>query len=285
MNTGRDLVPIKDTEMVLRSLTEKHIQQYFCPKATVAEAGLFLGVCRSAKLNPFLQEAYLVKYAENQPAAIIVGKNAYLNKAQEYPAYDGFEAGIIVERDGNQEEREGTLISVNEKLIGGWAKVYRKDRRVPFAQQVTFEHVNKGQSLWKTEPEMMVRKVALKRALQEAFPDLGRLSQYQEQEEYEGAVPPAPSIESIGLVDVTAIEAAESPSPEPQPQREEAAPSSEDDGRIADIIAGFAGATTLQELEEIARQAPARLFEKARASYNQHWDRLASGRTQAEVAP
>lgn len=48
------------------------------------------------------------------------------------PNYNGEQAGVIVETaDGQIERREGCLVLENEQLLGGWAKVYRKDRLYP----------------------------------------------------------------------------------------------------------------------------------------------------------
>ena len=43
-------------------------------KVTNQEVGMFLKLCEGQKLNPFLREAYLVKYGE-QPAQMVVGKD------------------------------------------------------------------------------------------------------------------------------------------------------------------------------------------------------------------
>ena len=92
--------------------------------------------------------------------------------AERHPAFDGFEAGIIVfeKETGMLEKREGSIVYDGEELIGGWAKVYRKDRTRPSYEEVKLTEYDTGKSLWKGKKATMIRKVALVHALREAFP-------------------------------------------------------------------------------------------------------------------
>jgi len=54
------------------TITFNDVKKYLCPKASDAEIGLFLKICQAEGLNPFAREVYLVKYKEDQPAAIII---------------------------------------------------------------------------------------------------------------------------------------------------------------------------------------------------------------------
>lgn len=148
-------------------------------EVTDQEVMMFLSLCKYQQLNPFLNEAYLVKF--NQDAQIIVGKEAFMKRAENHPKYGGFKAGILVERNGEIVEIEGSVKLDNDKLIGGWAEVYRNDRKVPVKARIAFSEFNKGQSTWKVMPMLMIRKTAIVNALREAFPDtLGAM--YTEEE-------------------------------------------------------------------------------------------------------
>ncbi|MEC1562524.1 phage recombination protein Bet [Bacillus haynesii] len=148
---------------------------------TDQEAAMFVNLCRYQKLNPFLNEAYLVKF-KGSPAQMIVGKEAFMKRAENNEQFQGFEAGIIVERNGEMVDIEGAIKLPNDKLIGGWAKVYRADRQGPISIRISLEEFSKGQSTWKTMPLNMIRKTAIVNALREAFPNsLGNL--YTEEEE------------------------------------------------------------------------------------------------------
>lgn len=151
------------------AVTLADIRKYICPDATEREAYMFLRLCQAQNLNPFLREAYLVKYG-NGPATIIVGKEGFTKRAESHPQFDGFQAGVIVERkDGELDYRQSTFAPAG-KIVGGWAEVYRKDRAHPFRTEVSMEEFNTGKSQWAKMPGTMIRKVALVQALREAFP-------------------------------------------------------------------------------------------------------------------
>lgn len=158
------------------------------------EAVMFLSLCRYQHLNPFLREAYLIKYGSNSPATIVTGKDVFLKRAQRNPDFAGLQCGVIVRDNasGMITEREGTFyLEDSETLVGGWAKVYIKNRAIPFYESVRLsEYIGRKKSgeindQWSKRPATMIRKVALVHALKEAFPDdLGGL---YAQEEIEGA--------------------------------------------------------------------------------------------------
>ncbi len=148
---------------------------------TDQEVAMFLNLCRFQHLNPFLREAYLIKFG-NQPATIVTGKEAITKRAMRNPKYAGQQAGIVIfhEESGELEHRPGALLMKGEQLIGGWAKVYVKGYDVPIEAVVSFDEyvgVTKDgaiNSQWSKKPATMIRKVALVQALREAFPeDLG----------------------------------------------------------------------------------------------------------------
>lgn len=158
-------------------LTMDIVQRFITGNAaiTLPEFKFFTELCKVRKLNPFLKEAYLIKFGNN-PAQIVVGKDAILKRAIMNKNFDGREQGIIVvNKDGNVEQRKGTFKLNEEKLVGAWAKVYRKDQKYPTEITVSFDEVaqHKGDgslnSNWSNKGATMVEKVALVRALRETF--------------------------------------------------------------------------------------------------------------------
>ena len=144
---------------------------------TDQEVMMFLSLCKFQKLNPFLREAYLIKYG-NQPATIVTGKDALAKRAMRNPNYAGYEAGVVVSfpENGQIENRVGTIVLEGEDLVGGWAKVYVKGWEQPLIVTVSFEEYcqkkdGKPISNWASKPATMIRKVALVQALREAFPE------------------------------------------------------------------------------------------------------------------
>lgn len=146
---------------------------------TDAEVTMFLSLCRFQHLNPFLKEAYLIKYGSS-PATMVTGKDVFTKRAKRNKDYAGKQAGIIVlnTESGEITEREGTFYIPNtEKVVGGWAKVYIKGYSQPEYAAVPFEEYagrtkdGKLNTQWATRPATMIRKVALVQALREAFPE------------------------------------------------------------------------------------------------------------------
>lgn len=162
-------VPVRDLQVA--ELTVEMIRDYLCPLATPQEAYLFLQVCQARKLNPFLSEVYLIKYNEKDKAQIVTGKDAFTKRASETPNFRYFRAGVIVQKDDELTEREGTFFAKGEDLIGGWAEVYLEGREHPFKYTIRREEFDKKQANWLKMPGVMCRKCALVGALREALPE------------------------------------------------------------------------------------------------------------------
>jgi phage recombination protein Bet len=141
----------------------------------------FISICKYNQLNPFLSEAYLIKFG-TAPATMVVSKEAFFKRAEASPVYKGIQAGIIVNRDNDIIDLEGCFYLPGDVLLGGWAKVYRSDRDHPVVSRVTLEEYDKKQSNWKEKPSTMISKVAKVQALREAFPtQLGAMYTEEEQ--------------------------------------------------------------------------------------------------------
>lgn len=162
-------------------LTPTIVQGYIVgteAKITIPEFKFFTELCKIRKLNPFLKEAYLIKYKVGTPAQIVVGKDAILKRAVLHPQYDGMESGIIVKdtETGKKTHMDGTFYDdETERVVGGWAKVYRKDWSHPIYSSVNFNEVAGKKfdgtlnSNWAGKGATMIEKVAKVRALREAF--------------------------------------------------------------------------------------------------------------------
>lgn len=154
----------------------------------------FISICKYNQLNPFLNEAYLVKFGQ-QPAQMIVSKEALMKRAEACENYEGFKAGIIVQRGEEVLEIEGCFQRSSDKLVGGWAEVHRSDRKFPIISKVTLDEYDKKQSTWNDKKSTMVRKVAIVQALRESFPtQLGAMYTAEEQNT---------PVEDISYIDVS----------------------------------------------------------------------------------
>ena len=177
MSENKDVVVkfnVGDDEV---KLSPKIVQEYLTNgvPVTMPEFKMFTELCKARKLNPFLKEAYIIKFGKS-PATIVVGKDAILKRAINNKDFNGREQGVIVlKEDGAIENRKGTFKLKDEVLVGGWAKVYRKSWEHPTEITVSFDEVSQTKndgtlnSNWATKGATMVEKVALVRALRETF--------------------------------------------------------------------------------------------------------------------
>lgn len=157
-------------------------------KVSEQEIVVFMNLCRFSGLNPWLKEAYCIKYG-SEPATLVVGKEAFQKRAELNPSFDGAKAGIVVaDKSGGVIYRDGTMKMPGEEVIGGWAEVWRKDRGHSTRVEVSFdEYVGRKKdgsvnAQWSRRPATMIRKVALVQALREAFPNaLGGMYAAEEQ--------------------------------------------------------------------------------------------------------
>jgi len=96
---------IDDNEV---KLTPSIVQQYIVgsdAKITMPEFKMFTELCKVRKLNPFLKEAYLIKYKAGEPASIVVGKDAIIKRAVLNPHFNGMKSGIIVLTENGEEKK------------------------------------------------------------------------------------------------------------------------------------------------------------------------------------
>lgn len=161
------------------TITFADVKKHICPLATDQEVVVFLKMAESLNLNPWAREIYLIKWATGETASYVIAEESYLKAAEQCKEYDGHEAGIVIKDPADTlKYEEGALFvgGENVELVGGWAKVYRSDRKYPFYVVVNFKECAKltrqGElnKFWRDMPATMIRKVALARALREAFP-------------------------------------------------------------------------------------------------------------------
>jgi phage recombination protein Bet len=147
-------------------LTASDIVEYISTDSSVTEKEVvqFLNMCKYLKLNPFLKEIYLIKYKDS-PATFVISYQTLLKRAEENKNFDGYETEV-----------KGEIPNMTATAV-----VYRKDRSYPVKIAVNYSEAVKTimdrqtkelrpTNMWKNMPEWMLRKVALARALKEAFP-------------------------------------------------------------------------------------------------------------------
>lgn len=208
-------------------------------QVTDQEIVMFLSLCRFQHLNPFLREAYLIKYGDRQAASMVVGKDVFLKRAKKEPGFSGLQCGIIVrnKETGETAEREGTFyLKDEEDLVGGWAKCYVKGYEVPFYSSVSIDEYigrkSNGEinSQWASKPATMIRKVAQAQVLKEAFPEQNAGMYVQEEVEAAAGV----VLDEVAIVTPEELETVKE-SAETQPeQKQEQKPEDDVAGALFD---------------------------------------------------
>jgi phage recombination protein Bet len=187
MNEPKKAVAVKYDDLAGNEvkLNATIVKKYLCqsPDVTEQELVFFLKLCEAQKLNPFLREAYLVKYGR-QAASIVVGKEAFLKRARRDPSYKGFKAWT----DGKADDL--SLTATCEVFVDGF--------ECPISVTVDLdEYIGRKKDgsiagMWATKPKTMLRKVALVQAHREAFPDaLSGLYSAEEIQEDHNFIPSA----------------------------------------------------------------------------------------------
>ena len=158
------------------------------------ELMLDLEIARQRGLNPFTGEMY---YAQDGRLAVTKSGESIL--AARNPNFTPPTTGLVVlTKDGELAEREGSVKLPTDKIIGAWAKVESlgyetaisfyeyyngayvldencdkvKDAKGFDKKKTRSDGKTMGTNVWDSKPATMIRKVALTHALRECFPQV-----------------------------------------------------------------------------------------------------------------
>ena len=142
----------------------------------------FLAVASAFGLNPWKREIYAVTFKgkNGTEMSVVTGYETYIKRAEANPNYDGYDIEFKggFERKTFQKQGEYGPYNVTEVVPKGDVScvctVYRKDRSHPVREEVFFDEYDQKNSMWKSKPRTMLKKVAIVSAFRKAFPfDLG----------------------------------------------------------------------------------------------------------------
>ena len=164
-------------------LTIAIVQNLICVKTksgkvcSANDAIKFMMLCQARKLNPFEGDAYLIGYDNrdkpDQPTfSLITAHQAFLKRAEVNPEYDGMKSGIIIEDDDGLKDQEGDFYSEGQKVVGGWATVYFKNRKQPMHKRIRLSRFQKSFGIWQDDSAGMICKCAEADALRSSFPTM-----------------------------------------------------------------------------------------------------------------
>jgi len=148
-------------------------------QGTPFELAAFLAYCQTKQLDPFSKQVYFIKYSSSDPPAWVVSWEVFMARAARHPQFDGMEAGIIWNVDGTIERGQPCDYpeDAHHEIVGGWARVHRKDRKVPTHVEVPLTEMEKHKRdgaptvMWRGQKTTMCVKVPKARALRQAFAD------------------------------------------------------------------------------------------------------------------
>lgn len=134
----------------------------------------FVAMCQARRLNPFEGDAFLIGYdsKDGPKFSLITAHQAFLKRAEVNEEYDGMKSGIIIERDGQIQDLEGDFYLPGDKVLGGWATVFFKNRKQPMHKRVRLERFKKPFGIWLEDAAGMICKCAEADALRSSFPTM-----------------------------------------------------------------------------------------------------------------
>jgi len=160
-------------EMVRKYLVQGHGEI-----VTLPEMVYFLNICRSRKLNPFIRDCYLIKYSQNDPAAIVTSVDFFRKRARAMKDCKGWRSGIIVKDSEGKVKDTAGLIQDGETLLGGWFEAQPEGWTDPLRLEVNLRgYVKKTKEgnltrFWSLENQpSQIAKVAESQGLRKLWPD------------------------------------------------------------------------------------------------------------------
>ncbi|MCR9294649.1 MAG: phage recombination protein Bet [bacterium] len=137
----------------------------------------FMMLCKQSQLDPWVGDAYLLGYDSNDGPQfnLIVAVQALLKRAELNPDFNGIESGILVRSvgGGDLEYREGSYWDEEyDVVVGGWARVYRKNVEKPFFVALKRSVYDTQRSRWRKDPSGMIEKCCIASVIRKAFPNV-----------------------------------------------------------------------------------------------------------------
>lgn len=135
--------------------------------ATDSELYMFLQIASLYGLNPFLKEIWFTKMQGQ--VAIMTSRDGYLKIAKENPNFIKVQSVAVYQNDTFETEMiNGEVTNVKHTfnhidrghLVGAYAFLKSKKEEENLFCFKDFKEYNKGNSVWKSFPSSMIRKVA-----------------------------------------------------------------------------------------------------------------------------
>jgi|GEM_PF-6581217 len=142
------------------------------------ELAMFLHICKTYGLDPFLKEIFY----SPEMKSIMTSRDGYLKIAQRDPEFRGIKSAVVHENDLFTMNVAENLVEhsfgSNDRgeIMGAWAIVEREGKE-PVLQYAPFSEYKKNSSTWRTYPSAMISKCAEALALKRQFGISGLMTQ------------------------------------------------------------------------------------------------------------
>lgn len=176
-----ELTVEQDSNVIMWNNKEnlEEIRKLFAPKLTEMEFQFFVGLGKASRLNPFTREIWCVKYQDNSPAQVFIGRDGYRKAAQSHHEYDYHQCDAVYENDlfevHNGEVKHSYKLVNRGQLIGAYCIAKRHKSSRPIYVFSELKEYSTGKSLWNAQtgkPATMIKKVAESQCLRACFQDL-----------------------------------------------------------------------------------------------------------------
>lgn len=170
-NTDDIIIKSTKTGEILAQYDDELIQTLIdtvAKNATRSELIMFLSVANECGLNPFLHEIWFTKL-KGEPV-IMTSRDGYVRIVKNNPLFEKLQSSAVYENDDFKISwKDGELASLEHthgvkdrgECIGAWATLKYHNMK-PISIYVAREEYDKKQSVWKSNPSAMIRKVAEK---------------------------------------------------------------------------------------------------------------------------
>lgn len=190
--TEKALTPFEEREMIYTMdvggqmrLTANMVRRYLVQGKrefiSDAEILFFMQTCKALRVNPFLRECWLIKYAEKEAAQIIVSIHHLRDLAMTHSLCQGWECGLILWSDEKGELRTNGFVPPGYVLVGAWFRARPKgwtlDKKLEINLTGYIKYKSGGEitAFWKEEKQpSQLMKVVESQGLRATFTEKTR---------------------------------------------------------------------------------------------------------------
>lgn len=154
------------------------VQRMYGDKATsLAELATFLHVAQRHRLDPALNEIYLIQ--TKQGPKVYAGRDGYIQAASRYEGYNGHQSGVVYTDDRFTVRIHGEDVEIQHefapnqdrgKIHGAYCVAYGKGNKPTFVYREFEKCKNMSSNAWKFHPDDMIENRAIAAALRRQVP-------------------------------------------------------------------------------------------------------------------